>query len=168
MPGHGAVGHLRRALADVDHVGNTAATLLGTPARFAQRPPGAQASVQVATQIAAALDIDRLIDRFVRHPHLQVIGKIPYQPSGDLLGAVLVVQSSLHLIAESLVAGQLARPAAARPSLSVCLRRSRRILRCGIPATVPLCPEPMPCSISPAAVAVSLDLAPDRRRWPRA
>src|ERR1700758_5296293 len=107
--------------------------------------------MQLAAQTATPLDIDRLVDRLVGHPHLQVVGKIPEQPSGDLLGAVLVVESSLHLLAQPLVKGQLARPTATRPPLSVSLRGTGRIPRRGFPAAAPLRAKSKPCTISPTA-----------------
>ena len=43
--------------------------------RFAQRSPGLQAAMRLTAQLSAALHVDRLMDRLVRHPHLRIIGK---------------------------------------------------------------------------------------------
>src|SRR6185437_12900152 len=39
------------------------------------------------TQRAAALHIQRLIDRLVRHPHRHIVGEVELQPPGDLFRA---------------------------------------------------------------------------------
>ena len=88
MPGHGPVVGLGGPLADHDLRGDE---LLAAPAgacpRHAQRPSGAQASGQLAAQRAAALDVERLVDRLVRDPHRLIIGEVDPQPVGDLLRA---------------------------------------------------------------------------------
>jgi hypothetical protein len=90
-PGHRAISHLRWALTDIDHVGDAAAALIGSGLRLAQCAPGAQTAMQLRAQTAAALHIDRPVDRLVRHPHLHIVGKIHRQPPSDLLGAVVVL-----------------------------------------------------------------------------
>ena len=55
--------------------------------RHAQRAPGAQARGQFAAQSAAALHVERLIDRFVRDPHRLIIGIVHAQAVRDLLRA---------------------------------------------------------------------------------
>src|SRR5271155_3101789 len=158
IAGYRPVGDLRWALADVDHVQDAAAAFIGASLWFASRAPGAQVFMQLTAQAATALHINRLIDRLVGHPHLQIIGKVPGQPSGDLLETVLVVESSLHLIVEPLVEGQLARPGPTRPLLSTRLRRTGPIPRGGLPTAAPLRADPIPCSISTTAERIPLDL----------
>src|SRR3954470_17962577 len=62
------------------------------------------------------------------------------------------------------IGGQLARFRAAGPRVSARLCGAGPIPRRGIPAAVPLRPEPVPPTISPTAERVSVDLTHDRRR----
>ncbi len=78
------------ALADVDHVWDAAPPLAGTALGFAQHASGAQPGVYLTTQIPFALNVNRLVDSLVGHPHLRIVGKIHRQPVSDLLGAVLI------------------------------------------------------------------------------
>jgi hypothetical protein len=64
VAGHRAVGRLRGALGDVDHVGDAVLALAGLAAGLAQRPAGAQALREIAAQRACGLHIQRLVDRF--------------------------------------------------------------------------------------------------------
>ena len=41
-------------------------------------------SSQFAAQLATTLDVDRFVDRFVRHPHLRPVGKFDPELAGDL------------------------------------------------------------------------------------
>src|SRR5579859_2859763 len=52
-----------------------------------RRPPGAQARGELAAKSAAALDVQRLVDRLMRDPHGIIIREAGPQPAGDLLGA---------------------------------------------------------------------------------
>ena len=49
----------------IRRTGDQRATLIGLTTRPAQRPPGAQGLAQLTTQPAAALDVERLVDRLV-------------------------------------------------------------------------------------------------------
>ena len=86
MPGNGAVVGLGWALADQDLGSHEllAAALRPGPGD-AQRAPGAQAGRQLAAQRAAAVDIERLVDRLVRDAHRFIIGKVERQPVGNLV-----------------------------------------------------------------------------------
>jgi hypothetical protein len=87
MAGHGPIGRLGRSLADVEGVAELASTLgeaLGSG--IAHRPPGAQATLQLPAERAAALDEQRQVDRLVRHPQHQILRGGQRQPAGDLLG----------------------------------------------------------------------------------
>src|ERR1019366_1553701 len=55
--------------------------------RDAQRPPGPQARGELAPQRAAALHIERLVDRLVGDPHRLIIGELKAEPASDLLRA---------------------------------------------------------------------------------
>ena len=164
MPRHRAISHLWWALADIDHVGDAAATLLGSALRLAQCAPGAQAGMQLTAQTAAALHIDRPVNRLVRHPHLHIVGKIHHQPPGDLLRAVVVLKPSLHLVMQPLIDRQLARLGPPGPLLRARLRTGGAIAWFGIPAAMPLGCESVTCAIPPIAERFSVDLAHDRRR----
>ena len=86
MSRHCPVGGFARAFADHD-LG--ADELLAASTRpgpgHAQRPPGPQARGQLAAQRAAALDVERLIDRLVREPHRVIIREVHRESVGDLL-----------------------------------------------------------------------------------
>ena len=105
---------------------------------------GAQALGQLATQRAARLHVERLIDRLGRHPHLRVGGELAPQAPGDLLGRVAPPQIILHELAQRHVDGQPGRLGAARALVGqrVCRRRP----------------------VTAAAVGVATQLARDRRR----
>ncbi len=71
MSWHGPVGNLGGSLADQDHVRDLARGALHSRAsRASHGPAGAQVLVQVSTQMATALDIQRLVDRLGAHLHL--------------------------------------------------------------------------------------------------
>src|SRR3712207_7712703 len=72
MTRHRAVLDLGRTVADEDHVLDPGLPLLSAAVRLAERTAGAQTLRQLTPQGAAALDVDRLIDRLVRHPHLRL------------------------------------------------------------------------------------------------
>ena len=105
---HGPVGGLGRALADRDPAA-ARGRRCGWAAGFAQLPTGPQARGELTVQPATRLNVDRLVDRLVRHPHLRLIGKVQPQPASDLLGAVLGGQPRLHLFLQLRIGGQLAR-----------------------------------------------------------
>src|SRR5512132_296913 len=120
--------------------------------------------MQITAQTAAPLDVDRLVDGRVGHPHLRIIGKVQPQPSSDLFGTVLLVESSLHLTVQLLIDRQLAPLRPPRPLLGARLRPRGAITRLGIPAALLRRPEPIPLPIPPIAERISRDLTHDRRR----
>jgi hypothetical protein len=85
---HGAIGCLRRTLADHD-LGREED--LASPARarpwHPQRPFGAQAGRRLAAQRAAALNEQRLLDGFMADAHGLVVREVNQQVAGDLLRA---------------------------------------------------------------------------------
>ena len=97
VAGDGAVIRFGGTLGDVDHVGDLVAPLAGAPARAPQRSPGPQALGQIAAQRPAGLDIQRLVDRLGRHPHLRIVRELAAQPADDLLGRVAPAEIFLHL-----------------------------------------------------------------------
>jgi hypothetical protein len=81
-------------LADHDRVAHEAlAPAPDAGSRDAQRPPRAQAGGQLPPQRAAALHIERLVDRFVGDPHRFIIGEVETQPVGEIC-------SGLHDLAQ--------------------------------------------------------------------
>ena len=112
------------------------------------RPPGTAVRVgdvadgpsagrqQLAPQCAPALDVQRLIDRLVRHPHLRIGRMIVAQPGRDLLGRPALAQQRLNPPPEPGVAGEpggsrrrAVRSARASP------RHARYSCRCPLAAT---------------------------------
>ena len=88
VPGDGSVLGLGGPFAD-HHLGRDVrpGLLAGPGPRDPQRPPGAQAGDQLALQRAAALDVERLVDRLVADPHGLIIGEVDPEPVRDLLRA---------------------------------------------------------------------------------
>jgi hypothetical protein len=76
------------------HLGgeHAVAALPGPGPRHPQRPAGAQAGDQLALERPAALDIQGLVDRLVRHAHGLIIREIDRQPAA--------ICSGLHAVAQ--------------------------------------------------------------------
>jgi hypothetical protein len=55
---------------------------------FAADPAGAQRLFDLLGQLAFGSDIEGLVDRLVRHPHLRIAWEVSFQPSRNLLGTV--------------------------------------------------------------------------------
>jgi hypothetical protein len=88
VPGNRTILGLARPLADHDLVRHEPLAATSSPgAGDAQRPPSPQTRRQLAPQRAAALHIERLIDRLMRDAHRLIIGVVQAQPVGDLLRA---------------------------------------------------------------------------------
>ena len=75
VAGHGTVVDLGGSFGDVHHPGQPASAV-AVPRFGGGVRPDAQASGQLAAQLAAALHEQRLIDRLVAHPHLRVVGEV--------------------------------------------------------------------------------------------
>src|SRR6266700_7857720 len=92
--------------------------------RASLRPTGPQVARELGAEHAAALHEERLIDRLMRHAHLQVRGEIANQSRSNLLRRPATAQATLHLepqpatgaqlrgfgTARSLVRGQVCAP----------------------------------------------------------
>ena len=88
VPGHGSIVGLRWSFTDHDLVGDvTLRTLLCAGSRNAQRSSRSKTRDEFTFQRAAALDVERLVDRLVGDPHRLVVGKVDRQPVRDLLRA---------------------------------------------------------------------------------
>jgi hypothetical protein len=85
---HCPVGNFCGPFTDEDLWGDELLASATCPSsRNAQRPPGSQARDEFTLQRAAPLDVERLVDGFVRDPHGLIIGEIEREPVRDLLGA---------------------------------------------------------------------------------
>jgi hypothetical protein len=73
---------------------------ISVAARAPQRPPGPQARRQVSTQSTAGLDIQRLVVRLGRHPHLRIVRELAAQTADDLLRRVAPEEIVLHPAAQ--------------------------------------------------------------------
>ncbi len=77
MPRQGAILDVRRPCADQDLRRNEPfPATVGTRARNAERTSRTQVRRQLATQRAAALDIQRLVDRLVADAHGEIVRKV--------------------------------------------------------------------------------------------
>jgi hypothetical protein len=86
VPRDRSVGGLRRSLADQDLGAHEALAAPTTASRWhAQCSPGAQARGQLASQGPSTLDVQGLVDGFVRDPHGIIVGILDREPIGDLL-----------------------------------------------------------------------------------
>ena len=123
--GHSAIISLGRTLADVDHVRDPVAAFAGLAAGTTERPPGPQALRQIAPQSPTGLDVQRLIDRLGRHPHLRIVRELAAQAADDLLRRLAPTEIFLHLWAQRRVRHQLRRLRSARAVIRerVCRRR---------------------------------------------
>ncbi|SHX17877.1 Uncharacterised protein [Mycobacteroides abscessus subsp. abscessus] len=89
MPRDRPIISLFRAVADADHVFDFASGFVAA-LRFPSNPARAQGFFDDAGQLTARLYIQRLVDRFVGHPHLRIVGKIKAQSARDLRRAVVL------------------------------------------------------------------------------
>ncbi len=107
MSGHRSVLDLSWPLADVDHARNPASALIALAVRPAQGATGSQTDSQLTAERAAALNVDRLVDGFVGHPHLRSAGKLAAQLGRDLFWTQLLLQFGLHELSQQQVGRQL-------------------------------------------------------------
>jgi len=84
-PGTALSAPLGWALADHDLVGHEVLSAPGTGFRGAQRPSSAQTSGQLAPERAAALHIERVVDRLVRNRHRFFIREVAAETVRHLL-----------------------------------------------------------------------------------
>ena len=88
VPGDGPVVGLGGRWLIIDLVGDEDFwPFRGPRAGLTQRPSGPQARGQLALERAAALHVERLVDRLVADPHRLIIGEVDPQPVADLLRA---------------------------------------------------------------------------------
>lgn len=110
MPGDGAIVGLRGPVADHDHRGGVAVAALQGPApRAPAGPPSTQRSSELTAQLAAALDVQSLVDRLRRHPHLHLVREQRRQRATDLLRAPPLPKTILHPLVQLRLHRQLPR-----------------------------------------------------------
>ena len=85
MPGHGPVSGLSRPFPDRDDPGDPTGVARAGTSRFPRAAAGAQMRGERAFELAFGLHEQRLVDRFVTHPHPLVVREQPRQRRGDLL-----------------------------------------------------------------------------------
>ena len=119
VPGHRPVFDLGGPLADHDHARDPAPCAHGCGVgRRMARPVRRQRS-QLPAQRAAALHIQRLVDRLVRHPHLRMVRELGFQPGADLLRGPVLPQPGRHLVPQHRAGHQLGGPRQARRSCAI-------------------------------------------------
>ena len=84
---------------DADHVRDPAATIIASGARHARAVAAAQAGDQLASQLASRLRVDGVVDGFVRHVALGLVGEGTLQGTRDLPGRSAPVQQGPHKLA---------------------------------------------------------------------
>ena len=87
VAGHRTVLDLCGPVADHQHrVGEPVSALIGGTVRFASRAPRPKHLCHFAFESTAGLEVQRLVDRFVAHPHAFIVREILDQTMRDLLG----------------------------------------------------------------------------------
>lgn len=112
VAGELAVLHLGRAHVNAEHVGHLAAPVLALAARHALVVGVAQAGDQVLAQFAHGLGIDAVVNGFVRHAKLMVLGVDARQCQGNLFGRPALSQQMLHDVKQDGVVMQFTHRAA--------------------------------------------------------
>ncbi len=119
---------LGRSFGDIHHAGQSAPPF-GGAAGLAQCASGAQALDQLSTQAPAALDVEALVDGLVTHAHRRVVGKQQAESSADLLGAVLGIETILHVVSEPVIRSEFPLLGAAGSLVSQGLGDRRAVAR---------------------------------------
>ena len=87
MPRHSAILRFCRPVRDHHLLANVCPGLCLCPGPgHAQRPPSTQTANQLTLESPSALDVERLVDGFVRNAHGFVIRKVGLQSIGNLFG----------------------------------------------------------------------------------
>src|SRR5271169_5979840 len=87
MPRDSPVLRLGGTLADHDLIAHEVLAALSARPRNPECPAGPQAGDELSLERAAALHVERLIDRLVRNAHRLIIGEVQWESVGDLLRA---------------------------------------------------------------------------------
>jgi len=81
---------------DADHVRDLATAIIASGARHARAVAAAQAGHQLASQLASRLRVDGVVDGFVGHVALGLVGEDALQGTRDLLGRPAPIQQGQH------------------------------------------------------------------------
>ncbi|MEC5181504.1 hypothetical protein RCH07_002873 [Arthrobacter sp. CG_A4] len=96
-----AVFDLGGAFGNIDHrVPETTGAFFGIPVLFAAGPSGAQGLFDLAFESAEGLNVEGLVDRFVAHAHLLVIGEFLDQQLRNLLRGPAGEELSFHVVVQ--------------------------------------------------------------------
>src|SRR2546421_9293067 len=128
VPGYRPVLDLRRPLADVDHARYSGGALNTLAPGPPQGSAAAQTDRQLLAQGASALDVDRLVDGFVGHPHLRLMGELAAQLGSCLPRTQLLHQFGLDALAQPWVASQLGRLGSAGLAVGTTLSPARSVV----------------------------------------
>ena len=112
---------------------NLRSASVGLLAGFAGGAAAAQLLGELAFELAAGVDVDRLVDRLGAHAHLRCIGEVLREPVADLLRRPLLAQSALHELPQVGVRAQRLRGSAPQRDTQDSSRRgfTLRASRCG-------------------------------------
>ncbi len=88
-------------------------------AALAHRPARAQVGSERTLQTAACLDVERLVDRFGRHPHLRFVGEVDLESASDLLRALVTLEPILDLLSQRKIRRELRVPGPTTPSVGM-------------------------------------------------
>ena len=86
VAGDGTILNLCGPLRDVDHVSDFALPGIDPALPLPPAPVAAQTPGELFTQLPVGLDVDRVVDRFVRHPPGWIIRVVSAKSLRDLLG----------------------------------------------------------------------------------
>src|SRR5664280_1393010 len=135
---HRPIPGLRRPLADVRHVPDLPHTARGTRPVDTLGSSLPQRQLQLGPQLTAGLQVQRLIDRLVGHPHHRIVGMSHHEPGTDLLRRPFPGQSTVHLVMQPPGRHELVLPGRAPLRITTILRTNNPIrIRTAIPLDLP-------------------------------
>jgi len=73
---HGSVCDLGGQLADVEHVRHPASALISFASPLLRCATSSQMDLKIAPERASSLNLDRMVNSPVRHPHLRVVWEL--------------------------------------------------------------------------------------------
>src|SRR5664279_629945 len=134
-PGTARSSASARPLADVHHAPDLPLTARGTRPVDTLGPSLPQRQLQLGPQLTAGLQVQRLIDRLVGHPHLRIVGMSHHEPGTDLLRRPFPCQPTVHLVMQPPGRHELVFPGS-RPLRITTILRTNNPIR--IRTTIPL------------------------------
>ena len=116
MARHRSVLDLRRPLADEDLVLDAADALWSRAVAWhARTSASAEVSCELAAKRASRLDVQRQVNRLVRHPHLQLVRVLGLEPRRDLLRRPVCGELRFHGATQRAMHRELGALRAQRP-----------------------------------------------------